>query len=244
MRSSNPVYAHLTRNQRRPSLLLTLVLTGVIAVGGAALSLAPFQNASFYDITLGLHSVGWLALLAAPPITAVITSLIVAQGINEDVKQLLQLTPMTARSTVYGYWIAALFKLRMLYAMTVVLLPAVIIGTIVKSELGPPLGLWESDPFGRSVFLVSISAAALLMANLCAAALAIWLGFRSKEPRFMGAFVAFGMLIMPLLIYFKVGSQTDVITLFDVMCFWSGLLIYIAPLILTWWALRRAEKWV
>jgi hypothetical protein len=129
--SSNPVFVHLAGHNRWiPS---PLVLLAALAAAGSMTTLLalPKLRSSIPGFSLvELMLAGWLLVFILPAIIAVVTTLLVAQDTRSEEYQLLRLTNLSATIRVNGYLAGALYRMRLVLLLLVVLSPLIAQGMI------------------------------------------------------------------------------------------------------------------
>ncbi len=145
--TANPLFARLTRNARWPSLRATLALTGVLSLLSVLVAAywmsrteALLAEAAAQDGGLRLRSMSWErltlppmggTLLFLPGMVLVLTPIVVTGAAfilalrevrDKQAYQLLHLS-LAPQAIVHGLLLAALYRVRALLALTVVLVP-------------------------------------------------------------------------------------------------------------------------
>jgi hypothetical protein len=168
---ANPIFQRLTRHPNAPpTLRQSAWLAGGLGGVGLILGLSRF----FIDPdTVTVWSILYLLLTGLPYIVArslyplislfgaVVAASITGRDASTDLYPLMRLTPVTGTDIVWGYILAALYRLRVWLALMIALLPALMFGEKLVmdsvplpllSELGIQLaltiGMWGVFLFG------------------------------------------------------------------------------------------------
>jgi hypothetical protein len=209
---SNPLYDHLTRRSRWPSLRLTLWLAfglGLVTLTISALSLSSIPQAGALRTTaLILMLVGALVTLVAPPVVAVFAAVLTARDARTGGHELMRLTPLSKAAIVRGYAFAVLFRLRVLLALVVALMPALVVEALYMTALGRAIFFniacnlmhpelchimpWSLPPEAGRIFSLVLGTWGLI---LLAAALGVWLALRWRRTT-AAAIVAPGLVAL------------------------------------------------
>lgn len=214
---SNPHVARLTRGARPPSLRVTLWLAFGLGLVILAISLwAVTRVPRTFALLNALRGLGWGLHLATPIVVAAVAALIAGRDASSEAYRLVRQTPLSERDIALGYVFAALFRLRLLLALVVAMMPAIVVGAFGGvftrfiftrgsdglACMGGPCSTGMSAltyTLGWSLCLVA-TAVGLWGANLLGAAAGVAMGLRLRKPPLA---VAFGPLaLLPPGLYF------------------------------------------
>lgn len=131
---SNPVVVRLTRRCGWPSGRTVLWL----AFGLGVMSLAITTQATLHMKSIQLSTLGAALLLAAwalailtPPITVAVAAVLVTRDMRGERFELLRLTTTLSEATIVrGAIFATLYRMRVLLALVVGLMPALVVGML------------------------------------------------------------------------------------------------------------------
>jgi hypothetical protein len=200
---SNPITQHLTRNHRWPSLREA----GLIALGLCAISMAAFVLGVDVIVQISLYAV-WIVTLLTPLVIAVMSPLLVRQTTGDEKFQLLKLTPLSPDDIRQGFTQAALFRVRVLLAAQIGLLPvwvarmfsdwyALSMSYAYYTSNQPP----ESPNIAAPVIVIALTGIGLFGFNLVAAVFGVGQGLRTVHPaRSIAVSLGF-VLLIPVLCY-------------------------------------------
>lgn len=139
--------------------------------------------------------IAWLIALLTPVLIGLVAAVQTARDAQSDALTLLRLTGLRRARIVRGYWIAALYRMRLLLAVSVGLTPALIGGTLALISYIMTYQTFQSYMmFYRAVYtptlidLISLTlviggaAVGLIAASLAASALGVMLGLWLRNP--------------------------------------------------------------
>jgi hypothetical protein len=208
---ANPVFEHLTRSHRPPSLRAALWAAfglGLLSLAFAMWSMLA-QPPGFELVTIQMEC-GWGLTLLAPFVTAVLAGVLTSRAAHGEAFRMLRLTPLTPKRIAQGLIAVALFRVRVLLAVVVGLMPALIAGPFVMMlEISYFFGGYALASPGpgtsAQLYLLSWSLVMLAMVvgawalNILGAAAGAWFGLRHRQPALAGAFAA-GLVLLPLML--------------------------------------------
>lgn len=230
--------ARLAGSPRWPSLFVCMWLTLGIALLTSLLTitLTPVAGGTAVWWRLAIQLGIVLLLLAAPGVTAAYSAYVMAGYLDSAEYQTVRLAGLFKRDIVRGCHSALLYRLRLLYVVSVGLVPALIIA----------MTDWlQSVPVGA---LVVVGAAGLVLMNGLAAAVGLAISARLRMPLYSALAAATAMLISPLAIaaFVLISIQTTFAASAMLVCLagWITVFWLSSPYYLTERVLRRAEKWV
>jgi hypothetical protein len=150
---TNPVFQRLTRHSDAP---LTLRQSAWLAGGLGGVGLILGLSRLFIDSdTVTGWSILYLLLTGLPYLVArslyplislfgaVVAASITGRDASTDLYPLMRLTPVTGTDIVWGYILAALYRLRVWLALMIALLPALVFGERLVMDSAPPPSLAE-----------------------------------------------------------------------------------------------------
>lgn len=220
-RQPNPVYEHLTRRRRWPSVRMAVILWISLSWLGAIVPAAIWQLVAGTNTALGSGSitptgfisvpillVSLVAAISSPIISAAVTAVGTARFANDEAIALLKLTRITPGTIVWGYLRAALFRLRLLWAVCFgLLIPSVAAATLVGLETmqatfrlaggGPQSASLLDALFTAGLSAIPIGCVALISITLnwLAVCVGVWSGLRTAIPAHAIALALSGILI-------------------------------------------------
>jgi hypothetical protein len=190
---SNPIANRLIQQGRWPSPRQTLGIFSaltVIGLGATITGLAADPEAytclacpSFILVPTGL-----VLLIFTSPLSAVLTTIMIVQDAQSESYQLIRASSLPRNTIVMGYWLAALYRLRFLWALGFgLILPVIVAMTQMFVALEIEICCWDcvgcSYPVWEGMWLrnlktssiVGASGALLWIAlNALAISLAVW----------------------------------------------------------------------
>src|SRR5579859_3698426 len=126
---TNPVFAHLTRHSSWPSLKLTIALA--LGLGFVNWCMIVYAQGTILDaMILPLTYSCWLL---APPIAALITVSATRRYLRSDAYRVLCLTPPASGVITRGLILSALYRVRILLVIMIVLIPGLVVHYYVGS---------------------------------------------------------------------------------------------------------------
>lgn len=201
--STNPVYVRLTRHAGWPSeparLRIQIAAAGLlVALGAVALSYL-LNTVLFLTVPLAFITAGTVLGALSPLAALIATAITMGSASSAEDLKLVMLSNLTPHDIVYGYYRAALHRLRLLWAIAVGLLPGIAVSvaysSLMQASLAPDSGAQSAGRMGIAFLLgvVITAAGAGISAAACAvgAMVGVWLAleWRSQAP-----VIAVGML--------------------------------------------------
>jgi hypothetical protein len=129
----NPLFDRLTRNAKPPSLRVCLWL----AFGLGLVTLAYMSWMMLYAPVIPFSTIGVILMVAAavlifllPILVGIIAATLTARDTQGEEYQLLRLANLSPRTVVWGYIGAALHRMRLLLALMIGTMPALVMGTL------------------------------------------------------------------------------------------------------------------
>jgi hypothetical protein len=264
---TNPHVARLTRGARPPSLRVTLWLAFglglvILAISLWAVPRVP-QTLALLNVLRGL---GWGLHLATPVVVAAVAGLITGRDASSEAYRLVRQTPLSERDIALGYVFAALFRLRLLLALVVATMPAIVVGAfggvftrfaLTRGSggglvcMGGPCSTGISAltyTLGWSLCLVA-TAVGLWGANLLGAAAGVAAGLRLRKPLLAAvlsplALMPPGLYFMAVVVLFGSIAMLPLITATTALrvVVMTVVLIALPPYLLALTALEIAER--
>nr|MBN1228170.1 hypothetical protein [Anaerolineae bacterium] len=131
---SNPHYQRLVSNARKPSLRATFWIGFGLALALFALALGAILRFPYTDpmaselLASAVQAAAGIVLFIISVITAVIAAVLTGRDRKSEAFQLLLLTGLSSRDIVDGYVRAALYRVRVLFAVQGAVIPVLIVG--------------------------------------------------------------------------------------------------------------------
>lgn len=200
--SNNPLYDRLTRNARGPSLRLCLWLAVGLAVIMLATSIWDMlrvpRTGEFLLWPLGMA--GWAVSVITPGIVGALAVLSSARDQATEEYQLLRLTPLSEKTIIWGYLLAALYRARIFLGLVVGLMPAAVLwpAATIEGSTSSSEGLLRVQPdlVGTSLLFLAI-VLGLWVINPLAAAQGTTVGFRARSAPQAAVLVGIEMIVIP-----------------------------------------------
>lgn len=238
--ASNPLYARLVRDHPMPRLpgpigvaLITALVSLILWQIEGVTSVAQLQRLML--VPLGV-------LLMAPILTAGYAAALTASYANTSEYALLRISPISPEEIVWGYFLAALYRLQILLAIAVGLIPLAY-GVFQNERL---VRLWlGSSPLSYLALLIG-----LLADNITAAAIGVALGLRLRRPVDATLIAVIIFAVLPVLFVIAHPVVTGPPSFSSLMFYGSRTLPSTALIVLTLvllliylLALNLAERW-
>jgi hypothetical protein len=251
----NPVYQVLVRGARWPPLRAALYIALVLGVVTLIFSVVILLSTPRFKggVLLLLVLFGWIVTLFTPALTATTASRYAHRFRTGEAYPLIRLTGLPPIAMVRGIVFAALFRLRVLLALLLGLMPAQAVGVVyldlmVESvfyqiQSGTLMYVGNPPPFPEfppsSVYAASVfTLVALWGMNLLGAALGTALALRFQRAEAAAAVSALAMLILtPGLMWLGL-IHTEYASLFCL-----PPLLMPVPYALAWLVARRSRRW-
>lgn len=237
---SDPLYQRLIRDVRMPRFPGPIGVALSVAVI-TLIAAQAFRTASMSEVR-AVILMPIAVLLLTPILTVGYAAVITASYAVSDEYAMLRMSPIPRDALVWAYFRAVLYRLQMLYALALGLLPLPLImlaGTVLFQ-------MWLRDtPQGVAALLIGLAAD-----NIAAAALGVFLGLRLRRP--LDASLIGVSLFAALPVLFVIATPTALATTYYVPYIfverfnWASLVlksvVIILP-VLTLPMLRWAERW-
>jgi hypothetical protein len=186
---SNPLAARLTVNARWPSARIALWFALGLGVVSLALSTwTVLQAVPSFSLMAAIFIPGMAVTWLAPLVIAAAAAYRTARHTHHEEYQLMRLTDLSEAEIVWGYVLVAAHRVRVLLALVVGLMPALVViwlvalGSLTTLGLGPGASSTEvsSAPTQREVIAMGLKITATVIAmwggNLLGAGLGVGLG--------------------------------------------------------------------
>jgi hypothetical protein len=110
------------------------------------------QDSRLGILTLILLPTAWVITLLTPSITAVVAAALTSRDMRGEALDLLRVTPLSESALIQGYVFAALHRMRVLLALAVGLMPALVIGMlqlgiVVAVIFFQVIPVWPGEPY-------------------------------------------------------------------------------------------------
>ena len=168
-RQPNPVYEHLTRRRKWPSIRATVVICILLNVIGviiitvgwhAPILLGGGSYSPAARRAIGVVVLSVVALIITPFISAALTAISTARLAESDALTMLKLTNVSPRTIIHGLLIAAIFRLRLVWAicggLLIPLLDAGIIITIESHRIYSRFDGADAPAVTNRIFLLAL----------------------------------------------------------------------------------------
>lgn len=130
MLQPNPIYQHLTRHRKPPSVTVTILIAAALSAIVTAVSLASLMLYEIAFIYRTPQILGGRIILSSlvvgilsPAVSVIVSAQTAASASNAEHVKLIKLTGLPRRTIVMGFVKASLFHLRFLWAACYALLP-------------------------------------------------------------------------------------------------------------------------
>ncbi|NDJ55145.1 MAG: hypothetical protein GYB68_18905 [Chloroflexi bacterium] len=199
----NPILLRLVRRGRPPSLKLTIALMLLIAwatalLMGVMLFRAPRLSLSPARIEELLLSANLIAVIITPLIVAGLAAAVTVTDLRVGAYELLRLTELSGTALVQGYTFAALYRMRVMVALAMGLLPAwimrVLYARIIYRVVDARAVPWL-DYLGP-LLLMLVVAGGVLVINLLAAGLGVWFALIWRSALIAALLAVLAMVIL------------------------------------------------
>ena len=230
-RQPNPVYEQLTRRRKWPSVRVAVMLCIALSVAGAiGVSIgwrphapgvpAPGLSSTSYP-AVATTILSLITVIIAPFFCAALTAVIASRFANDEAFTMLKLTNVSPGTVIRGLLMAALFRLRLVWAICFgLLIPLVAAWTIIAIEIqqvfaqidggvAPPITRADIlSALGGAAQIVLIGAAVGIILNWLAICIGIWVGLRWHKPSTALTISQVGVLISIIALWLIVGGWT------------------------------------
>ena len=129
--SPNPAFARLTRDCKWPSGRAALwvgFVVGVVVLFLTSQSALRMKTLALGPLSTILLIAAWAVTLLTSPITAVVATILTSRDVHSGSHELVRLTMLPEAAMVQGYVFATLYRVRLLIALTIGLMPALAVG--------------------------------------------------------------------------------------------------------------------
>jgi len=226
-RQPNPVYDHLTRRRKWPSVRVAAKLCIALNLLGAIVLAAIWQPDAVVGNASTIHTafpsvvtieLSLVMAIISPFISAAVAAVGTARFANDEALALLMLGKFTPATVVRGHFEAAVFRLRLLWvACFGLLLPLWVATTILASVIAVVFaGGGVGDVDLRLMLIVSVPLAGVIgfaalvgvILNWLAICIGIWVGLRWHKPSTALTISQVGVLISIVVLLLIVGGWT------------------------------------
>lgn len=248
MRSSNPIYDHLTRHRRPPSVRLTVLIFGaaslvltvtdlnLVAQGWGSSAL----NIGITALPLITMFLSLIVFLLSPFLAATLSAIYTVNAVSDEAFVLLRLSGVPPKRMVRGFLFAAVFRLRLLWGVCYGLLLPLLASFSIDwsmSALTRPSQRFDYfiDYILPVILIVVIGALLGTVMNALAVALAVRSGLRSRSlATTIGEAVggAFAQLVgLLIVLYFSIAIAIElgsVIGMLPLITLFTSILVWLA----------------
>jgi len=194
---TNAVFEHLTRHRKWPNVPTSLILGIALGLVGINVIVVDWRlrdsttySTAFSEAAGLAGNIPFLIVIISPFIAAALTAVMTSRFASGEALAMLKLTNVSPRAIIQGLLLAALFRLRLLWAISFgVLIPLVPAGafTLIEIRQSGVQSLTvtrpdEPSPFWLGIEILLIVASIAIALNWFAICTAISMALRRRNP--------------------------------------------------------------
>ena len=208
----NPIFTHLTRRARWPSLRLAFWLAVALAVVYLVLCAVELRRTLTTDhapfvLSFLLSIPVWMLLIGVSPAVGIVGVVITQRFVRDEAFDTIRVTPVSPRQLVEGCIGGALYRLRLLLALVLGLSPLAVCGftNLIVYLLDEGYFYYHSGPYHVTAFDViaplveiAVTVTGLLLLSLLGAVAGVALALRFPRSGVLGTILPVVLLVMAL----------------------------------------------
>ena len=201
---ANPLIAQLKRQPTRLTLRRTLWLgfgLGLLSLGISTAAVLTTRAQQFGLLANLLFTTGWLITALTPFLTAVTAAALTRRTLRPERFDLVRLTPLENRTLLHALVFAALFRMRLVYLVLVIVMPVLVVEAffaLVTIDVPAYYYLLNEPPYWEIVGPTLVAVAIIVdlwIMNLLGAAVGVRAGVLQSRTQAAAATAVLKVLI-------------------------------------------------